>query len=180
MLIDLLFLVTMVIAVFKGLSRGLIVGVFSIVGLVVGLAAAMKLSAVVAIHLSNSTNISAKWLPVLSFILVFIVAVIIVNLLARIIQKAAESLFLGLFNRIGGAVLYVLLYSIIFSVVLFYIVQIHLVSSQTIADSRVYSIIQPLGPYVVNSIGKVAPVFKDLFRQLEEFFSEVSTKVALL
>ena len=60
MMIDLIFAVLMVLALFKGFHRGLIVGLFSFVALLVGLAAALKLSTVVAGYLGDSVNISAE------------------------------------------------------------------------------------------------------------------------
>jgi uncharacterized protein YqeY len=72
MIIDILVLIFLVMAVIKGLRRGLIVAVFSIFAFIAGIAAAMKLSVVVAGYLKDSVNISAKWLPFISFAVVFI------------------------------------------------------------------------------------------------------------
>ena len=67
MLIDLLLLILAVFAIIKGFSRGLIVGIFSLLAIIIGLAAAMKLSLVVAGWLGESVNVSERWLPVISF-----------------------------------------------------------------------------------------------------------------
>ena len=53
MIIDLIFAVVIVLAIFKGYQRGLIVGLFSLVAVIIGLAAAMKLSAVVAKYIGE-------------------------------------------------------------------------------------------------------------------------------
>ena len=79
-----------VVAAIKGIQRGFIVAIFSIVAIIIGLAAAMKLSTVVAEHLSDSVNISAKWLPLVSFLLVFLGVVLLVRLIANVIQKTVE------------------------------------------------------------------------------------------
>ena len=73
MIIDIAFLLVMVIAIFKGLSKGLIVGIFSLLAFIIGLAAALKLSALVAAYLNKNVLSATKWLPVISFLLVFIV-----------------------------------------------------------------------------------------------------------
>ena len=75
MFIDLVFVVILVVAVFKGLRNGFIIAVFSLLALVIGLAAAMKLSTYAAQYLAGSTNISARWLPFVSFLLVFLLAI---------------------------------------------------------------------------------------------------------
>ena len=118
-MIDIIFAVILVIAVIKGLRKGLVVALFSIVAFIIGLAAAMKLSAAVAVYLQKNVAVSNHWLPVISFLIVFIVVVALVNLGGRLVEKTFEMAFLGLVNRIGGAIFYVLLYTIIFSVFLF-------------------------------------------------------------
>ena len=177
MLIDIIFAILFIIACVKGLKKGLIVALFSIVAFIAGLAAALKLSAVVATKLASNMEISGKWLPVISFMLVFLIVVFLVNLGGRFIQKTAEVAMLGWLNRIGGIVLFVLLYSIIYSIFLFYAVQVHFIKPATIATSQLYQYIEPLGPKVINMLGSIIPIFKDTFAQLEHFFGEVSNKL---
>lgn len=176
MLIDILFFILMLIAVFKGYSKGFIVALFSVVAFIVGLAAALKLSAIAAQKLSGTFNTSGKWLPVLSFLVVFIGVVLLIRLGARIIQGSIELAMLGWINRIAGIVLYALLYAILFSVFLFYAVQLHVFSDESIAASNIYPYIQPLGPKVIDSLGTVIPWFKDMFSQLERFFEDISSQ----
>jgi len=177
MLIDLVFAILIILACIKGYQKGLILGLFSIVAFIAGLAAALKLSAVVAAKLSASTNVSAKWLPLVSFILVFLVVVILVNLAGKMLQKSVEMILLGWANRLGGIILYAILYSIIFSIFLFYAAQLHLVKKETFTASVTYSFIQPLGPAVIDKLGIIIPFFKDMFSQLEHFFGAVSNKI---
>lgn len=177
MFIDIAFAIVMILAVVKGLSKGFVVAIFSLLAFFIGLAAALKLSALVAVKLQESTNISGKWLPVLSFLLVFIAVVLLVRLGARAIDKAVQFVWLGWVNRLLGVVLYVILYTTIFSIFMFYAVQLNLIRQDTIDSSRAYGYIQPWGPYVINSLGKILPWFKDLFVQLENFFGNFSKKI---
>ncbi len=176
MIIDIVFLVLIIMAVIKGYLNGFVVAIFSVIALLVGLAAAIKLSTVVAAYLGHSVNISGKWLPALSFILVFIVVVLLVRLGAAAIQKTMELVMLGWLNRLAGIILYVFLYTIIFSVVLFYCEKVHLFTTETIDKSGTFYFIQPLGPKAIDSIGRVIPFFKDMFHDLEAFFGTVATK----
>ena len=110
MIIDIIVLIMLVVAIIKGLRRGLIIAIFSILAFIAGIAAAMKLSVVVAGYLKDSVNVSAKWLPVLSFILVFIAVVLLVRLVAKLIEKSVEMVLMGWANKIGGILLYIVLY----------------------------------------------------------------------
>lgn len=177
MIIDLTFLGMMVLAVFRGFQKGLIIAVFSLVAFIVGLAAAIKLSAVVAGYLKDSVNISAQWLPVLSFLAVFIAVVLLIRMAAKLIEASVEMAMMGWVNKIGGALFYIVLYTILLSVALFFLVQLNIISEKTIKESVTFSYIQPWGPFVIDGIGKWIPVFKDLFTQLEDFFGNLSQKI---
>ncbi len=170
MAIDIILLVLLAIACFKGVSRGLIVAVFSFLAVIIGLAAAIKLSVVVAGWLKNSTNLNKQWLPFLSFAIVIIAVALLVRLLAKLLQKSVESVMMGWLNRLGGVVFYVLLYVSVYSVVLFYATQMNVLRPATINLSKTYNVIEPFGPRVVNAIGALLPVFKNLFGELEQFF----------
>ncbi|MBL7734008.1 MAG: CvpA family protein [Chitinophagaceae bacterium] len=175
--IDILFLIAMAMAIIKGLRQGLIVALFSALGWIIGLAAALKLSAVAAGYLEHSLNTSSRWIPVLSFAAVFIIVMLLVRLGAGILQKTIELGMMGWTNRIGGIILYVLLYAIIFSIILFYAEQLKLINEETMASSRAYAIIKPLGPLVIDGIGAVIPVFKGLFAELQTFFEGVAERI---
>lgn len=176
-MIDIIFAILIVIAIFKGYRKGLIIAVFSIVAFIVGLAAALKLSATVAAYLQNSVSISGKWLPFLSFAIVFGLVAVLVSLGGKLIEKTFEMALLGWANRIGGILLFVILYTIIFSILLFYAEKIHLFEEATIQSSKVYPFVKPWGPKVMNAFGTILPIFKDMFTQLSNYFESLSTKI---
>ncbi len=60
MIIDIAFALLMVLAIFKGLRKGLILGIFSLLAFLIGLAAALKLSAVVAVYLNDKAGALSK------------------------------------------------------------------------------------------------------------------------
>jgi membrane protein required for colicin V production len=162
-------------AIFKGFSQGLVVALFSLVAYIIGLAAAIKLSAVVATYLHSSLNVSGKWLPIISFILVFIGIIILVRLVAGIIKKTLNIILLGWLDKLGGFVLYALMYIFIFSVVLFYADQVHIISGEAKTASITFKYVAPLGPKVIDGIGIIIPFFSDMFTDLKNFFGGVAT-----
>jgi len=177
MIIDFFFAILMLLAIFNGFSRGLVVAVFSFLAIFIGLAAALKLSAIVANTLGNSAHVSFKWLPFICFILVMIAVAFAVKILAGIIKKSFQMLMLGWVDGIGGILVYVFIYLIVYSVVLFFADKIHIISNSQTEASKVYSFIEPLGPKVIDGFGKVIPVFKDLFMELEHFFEAIGNKI---
>lgn len=177
MVIDLIFAVLMVFACIKGYQRGLILAVFSIVAFIIGLAAALKLSTVVADWMKDSVSVSAKWLPFISFVVVFFAVVLLVRWGGKLIEKSFQVVMLGWLNRIGGIVFFAALYIIIFSIFLFYAEKLQLIKPTVIESSVTYSFVQPWGPKVIDGFGTVIPVFKDMFSRLEEFFGGISNKI---
>lgn len=178
MLLDIVFAVVMVLAIIKGYQRGLVVGLFSLVSVIIGLAAAVKLSAAVAGYIGEAVKISEEWLPVIAFAVVFIVVVILIRLGANAIEKAVEVVMLGWLNKLAGILLYVTIYTIVFSVLLFYAEQIKLIQPATIEKSLTYSCIQPWGPKVIDGLGSLIPFFKNMFDELSTFFSGVADNIS--
>lgn len=174
MFIDIFFVVLMVLAIFRGLRRGLIVAVSSLVGIIIGLAAAIKLSALVAAGLGDSFHLPARWLPVLAFILVFVLVLLAVRWIAKIIETAVDLAWLGWINKLGGLIFYVAMYSAVFSIFLFYGSQMHILTNHVMDSSIAYGLLAPWGPAVINGLGMIIPIFKDMFTQLKEFFAHYS------
>jgi membrane protein required for colicin V production len=174
MVIDIIFMILIAMACLKGYRRGLIVAIFSFLAIIIGLAAAMKFSVVVAGWLQNSTNINKQWLPFLSFMIVIIAVVILVRWLAGLLQKSVEHLMIGWLNRLGGIIFYVVLYITVYSIVLFYATQINLIKPETIQTSKTYAVIEPFGPKAIDALGFLLPLFRNLFTELEQFFGALT------
>jgi len=179
MLLDLIFAGFSVLAILKGYQRGLIVGMFSLVAIIIGLAAAMKLSTVVAGYIGQAVKVSEQWLPIISFVVVFLIVILLIRFGAKAIESAVEVTMLGWVNKLGGIILFVSIYIVVFSVLLFYAEQMKLIQPEIINKSIIYSFVQPWGPKAINGFGSIIPVFKDMFGELEQFFDGVAKNISL-
>lgn len=177
MFIDIIVIVLLVIALFKGLQKGFILGIFSFLAFIIGLAAAIKLSAVVAAYIGDNVSISQRWLPVIAFVIVFILVVFLVHLGAKAIEGVLRIALLGWLNKLGGILLFALLYLFIFSVLLFYAEQLGIINKITIEASVTYPYLHPLGPKVIGALGAILPFFKNMFTELANFFDGVSKNI---
>ncbi len=176
MIIDIIFVILLVMAIWKGYSCGFIVAVFSLLAIFIGLAAAIKFSVIVSGWLHNNTNIGTRWLPFISFLLVMIVVIILVRWIAGLIQAGIEFAMLGWLNRLAGIVLYAALYTMVYSIILFYATQMGIIKTETIKASATYNTVEPLGPKSIDMLGSLVPFFKNMFRDLENFFSSLASK----
>ena len=173
MILDIAVLILFILALFKGWRNGLVLAVFSFLAYVIGVAAALKFSSLVALWLGDHTSIAERWLPVLAFLLVFILTAILVRLGARAIEGVLDLAQLGWLNRLCGVVFYCLVYLFSISVILFYARQLKILGPETLQASVAYSYIEPLGPWIINSLAVILPFFRNMFEQLREFFNRV-------
>jgi len=177
MVLDIITLCVLILAVFKGISKGLLLAVFSLLAFVIGIAAALKLSAITANWLEGTINVSARWLPLIAFLLVFIVVVILVNKIGLLLEKTMEWAFLGWVNKAGGIIFFAILYLLIYSVLLFYLGKMNIITDKQMEESTTYPIIAPWGPQGMKWISQLVPVFKDVFEDMERFFERLSTDI---
>ncbi|MEI6265286.1 MAG: CvpA family protein [Sphingobacteriia bacterium] len=178
MFIDICLLALIVLAIFKGMKKGLVVAAFSFFAIFLGLAAAVKMSTLVAGWLSETVNIKAAWLPFLAFILIMIAVSIVVRIVAAIIETTLQLTLLGWLNSLGGIVLYCCIYVTVFSVLIFYMEQLHLLKEPVIASSKTYQYIHFWGPKAIDLFGKLVPVFKGMFEELTQFFDSLKKNLA--
>ena len=177
MTLDILLMILLGVAIFKGYRSGFVVAVFSFLGVIIGLVAAVKFSALVAGWLKDSTSMTGAWIPFVSFALVMVCVIILVRLGAKMIQSALELVLMGWVNKLSGIVLYSLLYLTVYSVFLFYAEKIHLLKPELLAASRSYPYIRTWGPTAIEWLGKLIPVFKGMFTELSTFFDRFPAKV---
>lgn len=178
MIVDIVFVILVVLAIIRGVSRGFIVAVFSFFAIIIGVAAAMKLSYAVASWLQQSLNVSGKWLPIVSFIIVLVAVIFLVRWIANLIQAAINIAMMGWLNKLGGVVLYLFIYLFVYSIFLFYLTKMNLLKQDTISGSRTYSLIEPFGPKAVDMVGNIIPFFKDIFHDLTDFFEKIAANNA--
>lgn len=113
--IDLLVLVPLAFAAWRGFQKGLIMAIATLVALVAGLYAGFHGSEVVADALHKQFNWSASTVQIVSFVLAFIGVVVAIHLLARLIEKAVKMAALSPVNKSAGLVFNVLKASLIMS-----------------------------------------------------------------
>lgn len=175
MLIDLITLGLLALAVWKGIRRGLVLAVFSLAAFVIGLAAALKLSAVAASWLAVNTELPPKWLPLVAFLAVFLVVVMLVNMVARLFESTIEWASMAWLNKAGGVIFFAVLHLLVWSILLFYLGKMEILGEQSLDQSNTYPIIAPWGPVTMEWLGKVIPMFSDVFDDLGDFFEKIST-----
>lgn len=173
-MIDIIFLFILFLAVVKGWRKGLILGLFSMICGLIGLAAAVKLSAVLATHMKADLHMTSRWLPVIAFILVFVLVIMLISWAGRILEKLIKWIMLEWLNKLGGILLFVIFYLSIYSIILFYGTKTPFITKQAVKESHFYSLIAPFGPGIIRLITGFIPYGQDMFTALEGFFNTIA------
>jgi len=178
MVIDILLALTILLAIFKGWSKGLVVGLFSLIALVLGAAAALKLSGAFALFMNREVGHPSPLWPVVAFVVIFLAVALVVRLVALMLEKALQLAMMGWVNRLGGVLLYGCAYVILFSILVWFANQLYLIPPTLKTSSRTYGWIAPLAPRIVSLTAEVIPWFRDVFHQLELFFQQIAPLAA--
>ncbi len=161
-------------AIFKGLRKGFIAAVCSFVGLIIAVAAAIKLSATVANYLGEKTNIAYHWLPVIAFLLVFIGIMLLVNIGIKALETLWAAMLMGWLNKILGAVLYCIIHTIFFILVVFYFQHLEIIKPEKLNSSLMMPVVLHWGPLLIDFLGRIIPFVSEAFEDLKRFFGTLN------
>jgi tyrosyl-tRNA synthetase len=125
MIFDLVFLVVLIYAAYRGFSKGVVLQAATLLALILGIIGAIKFSGYTSALIIEHTKMTGEYLPIISFALTFIVIVVVVHLLAKVIERLVEAVALGFVNRLAGALFSMTKFAFIISVILVVLNGIH-------------------------------------------------------
>jgi membrane protein required for colicin V production len=168
MIIDILLLILLVLAIYKGWTKGFIMAVFVFVSYFVALALAFHFSGTVEGYIRTHSSSDSKWFSFLSFILVMIAGIIAVRLVGKLIEKSAELMLLGLVNRFLGILVMCCIYITFFAVILVYCSRFGLLGDVQATDSKSFSYLMRYGQWLVSQFSEWLPALKNLFNDIRD------------
>jgi membrane protein required for colicin V production len=177
MILDIIGIAFIVLFFIRGYMKGIIVAAFSLIGVILGIICALKFSHSLARYFFQKGIITSGSGQFVSYLIIFIGIVLLVRMAAKAIETFLKAILLGMVNKITGGVLYAFIAALTWSVVLWISNQMHLITPETIAESKTYTYFAQLAPWVMEHIAKLWPFAKNLFADLEKFFIEVNKKL---
>ena len=168
MIIDILLLILLALAIYKGWTKGFIRAIFVFVSYFVALALAFHFSGTVEGYIRTHSSSDSKWFSFLSFILVMIAGIIAVRLVGKLIEKSAELMLLGLVNRFLGILVMCNIYITFFAVILVYCSRFSLLGDGHAIDSKSFSYLMRYGHWLVSHFSEWLPALKNLFNDIKE------------
>ena len=116
--IDIVLLVPIIYAAWKGFRHGLIIEIFTLLALFVGVYAGIHFSDMTASFLRNSLNLTSNYVPVIAFTITFLAIGAMVYFLGKTIEKIIKVTQLSPINKLAGVFFSVLKYVYILSTLL--------------------------------------------------------------
>ncbi|MCB9014923.1 MAG: CvpA family protein [Lentimicrobiaceae bacterium] len=171
--IDIFILAILAIAAVKGFSKGLVIEVASLAGMVLGVILSLKFAGYVELILKDLFSSQSSWMYFLAFLCCFALVVIVVHAIAKSIEKIVEIAALGFLNRFAGAAFGILKSAFVLSAIIYFIVLFNvenrLISREQQEKSMFYKPLEGFLPAVL-------PFLKTKFEQLKNDESDSTEK----
>ena len=157
--IDLLILVPLLLAAWKGFKRGFIIEIFIVLALLVGIYCGIHFSDYTSDLIKDKLSVSSIYLPLISFALTFIVIGIGIYFTGKMLEKVIKIAQLSLLNKLGGVFFSVVktLYfmSTLFSLIASVQEKTEIIPTATLNESLLYTPVSKLSlatiPYLKES-----------------------------
>jgi len=169
--LDIIIAIVLFLFAIKGLRKGIIIEVVTLLAFGVGIYGAMHFSDFTAERLVEVIEVDAKYLNTIAFVLTFILLVIIVNLIGRAISKLVESMNLGFLDKLGGFVFGVAEGVLLCSLFVMVLNNLHLsglVKEEAKKESKLYSYVEMTVPYIYQGFDLVKETIKEHLPEEEE------------
>lgn len=177
MAIDFVIITLVILFFIRGYMKGIILAAFSVLAIVLGIICALKLSERLATFLFEQGYVTNGWAQYISYIILFTGVVLLVRLAAKAIETGLDMAMMGWVNRGFGGLLYAFVAVVACSALLWLSTKMQFIQPETIAASKTYEYVSPVAPWVAGKVGKLWPVAKDVFADLQLFFDNVNTSL---
>ncbi|MGD9931171.1 MAG: CvpA family protein [Mangrovibacterium sp.] len=148
--IDIILGILLVIAAFRGFSKGFIVELASLAALVLGVWGAIHFSHFTAGYIRETFDYQPEHLGLIAFFITFILIVVVVHILGNALDHLAQALALGFINHLAGLLFGIVKTAVILSILLVIFDQVdersHLIPQEDKEASRVYEPLKSLVP----------------------------------
>ncbi len=166
---DLVVVILLGIAAFKGYNKGLFLSLLSIVAFIVSLILAFVLLDIGVEFLQNRVNGFDGLLPYIAFLMIFGLLALLINLGGTMVKKAMDVTLLGSVDSVAGAIVGVFKWIFGLSMILWLTEWAGLqIFDETMERSKLLSYIQPVAPWVIDKLSVLWPLIETTFESIKE------------
>ena len=161
---DIIIAIVLFLFALKGLRKGIIIEVVTLLAFGVGIYGAMRFSDFTAERLVEYVEIHHKYLNTIAFVLTFVLLVIAVNLIGRAVSNLVKALNLGFFDKLGGFLFGAAKGVLLCSVMLMIFINLNwagLMKEEAKKESKLYSYVEQAVPYIYEGFDLVKDFVQD-------------------
>jgi membrane protein required for colicin V production len=103
-LLDLFILIPLVWLCIRGFSKGLIIELATLIGMMLGILAAYYLSGYARDFIREYFTIGENTLKIISYTLIFLAVYLVVYIIGKVIEKSVDLLAMGWLNKLLGGI----------------------------------------------------------------------------
>lgn len=160
---------------YKGFKNGVIIEVASLLGLVVGFWAGMRLAFIFAEYYRDTFKVPENWIPALAFFTAFALGLGAVFLAAKAATTLLKTAQLNLPNRLAGAAFGILKWAFLFGSLVSIIGDSQFLGNDLKETSKSYPVLNTYCSVVQGySIG-LLPAARNVFDDMEHYFVELDS-----
>jgi membrane protein required for colicin V production len=161
---DIVLIIIILLGAYQGYKEGFLMALVSLVAILLGVLGGFKLMGYAMVLLADKFNVDDVVLPYIAFGVVFIIIVVVVSLMGRTLKASIDKNFLGTMDQAAGGLLGILKAIFMTSVILWITSSLKISPKENWIDgSFLYPKVAVFAPTVTHWIGKVIPIFKDVF-----------------
>lgn len=154
--LDIILGVILAFGLIRGLMKGFIVEIASLIALVLGIYGAIHFSYYLVDILDQYLSWSEAYLNLTALILTFIIIVVAISILAKIFTKLTKLVALNLLNRLLGGIFGLLKMTLILSILLMFFKSFNseykLMEQEMLKNSILYQPIEKFGTKILPSV----------------------------
>ncbi len=175
---DLIILLILGIFCVKGLFKGMVLEIFTFIGLLIGYLVALRLKSDLSGLIQKFIHLPDMLVNTVAFLVIFMLIIILFRYIAGRIRQIVKWTFLGWVDRGGGLLIGLLKGSLIASllVLLISIIPLSERVEKEQENSLLFSPISTVAPAVFNVIKTAFPKTEDFYREVKQGLTAESQK----
>ena len=154
--LDIIICIPLVWGLYKGITKGLVTELATMVALGLGIWSAMKFSELLSSYAREHWGWTSRYLPVISFCCILLAVLILVYFIAKLITRVVKAVALGWLNKILGAIFGVMKFALILSILFFVADAVEksypFISSSTKDGSLLYKPVAQIAPTLIPGL----------------------------
>ena len=176
MYIDIIFGLTLIIGFAYGYSKGLIKTAFSILSILLGIIAALKLSPLTIHVMETLIPESPRLSYIIGFLLTFILVIVIIRFLGNKLESLLKLAKINFFNKLAGGGITAIFFGLLFSMVIWFLNEARLITENQKDTSFTYYHLEPIPGYAREQFETIKPVFREFWDKTVDTFEKVKEK----